>query len=224
MPPYRKSQRGWLTGDSLAPQTGRILVIPGDLAFLMAVNGALAELGMEHNWEQFGTVTPEDTAQAMRDMLQAYFVSEIPPEVEQMNTSLILFPASAFIPSGNAFVWFTSSTMELGGYWQQNPAQTADQFRWEQYIAPGNYNYQMTYLRQTTNGKGTFYITPDFSTFLVSVNIDFRGALLANQRFTGTFTVPEPGAKYIIGVDGTGASSGSSYIRPVQRLEMWRDS
>jgi hypothetical protein len=142
-----------------------------------------------------------------------------PPECIKMDTSLIVFPADFFVNSGNAFVWVSATAQELAGYWLQNPGQTADQWRVSRWFAPGVWEYQITYVRQTSAGKATFYITPDFATFPVSTTVDFRGTAANNQRFSGSFTIPATGGKYIIGMDGTGASSGAGFGRPISRIE-----
>lgn len=67
--------KAWLTPDSL-PTGGDIcrpLFIPDDIYLLAAVNGALEELAKSYNWEQFGSITPEATAERMRDMLDAWY-------------------------------------------------------------------------------------------------------------------------------------------------------
>jgi len=61
---------GWLTGDTV-PSADFVcarLVIPNDLALIIAVYGALDELTEYWNWEQFGLVTPDEAAQAMATM------------------------------------------------------------------------------------------------------------------------------------------------------------
>lgn len=63
----------YLTPDT-APGTTkcRVLIIPDDKEWLALVTGALSELTHAYNFEQFGTATPEQTAQAFRDMLALY--------------------------------------------------------------------------------------------------------------------------------------------------------
>jgi len=64
------SRQAWLTPDSIPTATiCRRLVIPDELGVKIAVSGALDLLGFAKNWEQFGSVTPDDMASAMRDML-----------------------------------------------------------------------------------------------------------------------------------------------------------
>jgi len=69
-------RHAWLTPDSIPTATiCRRCVIPDDLGIKIAVSGALDLLGDANNWEQFGTVSPDDIASAMRDMLWR-FVNE----------------------------------------------------------------------------------------------------------------------------------------------------
>lgn len=63
----------YLTPDT-APGTTkcRVLIIPDDKEWLALVTGALSELTHAYNFEEFGTATPEETAQTFRDMLALY--------------------------------------------------------------------------------------------------------------------------------------------------------
>lgn len=68
----------WLTGDTIPTIdfVCRRVVIPNDLALIIAVNGALDELTNAYNWEQFGTVTPDEAATAMNVMFAQYLQGE----------------------------------------------------------------------------------------------------------------------------------------------------
>lgn len=46
--------------------------IPNDLRLIGALTGALGQLGKDFRWEQFGAATPEETAEAMLDLLSRY--------------------------------------------------------------------------------------------------------------------------------------------------------
>lgn len=146
----------------------------------------------------------------------------IEPECDPMNTNVVLFPSTAVVKTGGAFIWVVNTSNELGGYWQQNPPLTGDKFGWEEFLAAGDWSYVFSYVRGTANGKADFKIATAGGSTLENVNFDLRGAALFNARFTGTFTVPAGGAQCDISLEGTGASSGSSYTRPIGRLEMWR--
>lgn len=63
----------FLTGNSTSPGYAcRILRIPGDLQFMMAVTGALRELVFSYNWEEFGEMTPEECAAAALEMFEDF--------------------------------------------------------------------------------------------------------------------------------------------------------
>lgn len=49
------------------------MFIPDDEEFLAIVNGALLDLTYERNFEQFGDLTPEETAEYFRVMYRRYF-------------------------------------------------------------------------------------------------------------------------------------------------------
>jgi|GEM_PF-5611034 len=65
----------WLTGN--APTADdficRRLFIPNEQSIIIAVNGALGELGKAENWEQFGTLSPDEAAQLMLTMTTDFF-------------------------------------------------------------------------------------------------------------------------------------------------------
>lgn len=63
----------WLTPDTLPTETFcRQLSIPNDPLILAAVSGALYPLTKSYNWEEYGSVTPDEIASAMLDMFDAY--------------------------------------------------------------------------------------------------------------------------------------------------------
>lgn len=62
--------RAWLTPDDLPPTTiCRRLSIPDTPLFRIAVTGCLMLMTEPENWEQFGAITPEETAAAAAVML-----------------------------------------------------------------------------------------------------------------------------------------------------------
>lgn len=70
-------RKAWLTGDGVG--TGyicRTLRIPNDITVMSALNGALVILGDENNWEQFGTMSPQEMAKIFNTIIDEYFKSE----------------------------------------------------------------------------------------------------------------------------------------------------
>jgi len=67
------SQLGWLTPNAAPGDTVcRVLTIPNDPAWIAIVAGALLSLTYPFNFEQFGTATPDDTAQAFAVMFDDF--------------------------------------------------------------------------------------------------------------------------------------------------------
>jgi len=67
----------YLTPDTLPTDTiCRVLFIPNDRDFLAIVTGALEELTFAYNFEEFGTLTPEQTAEAYTTMFNAFCFNE----------------------------------------------------------------------------------------------------------------------------------------------------
>lgn len=87
----------------LTPQTTpatficRRLRIPNDIGYLMAVNGALAELALARNWEQFGDVTPEEARAAMLNMLLDTLDSVCDEGTPEPGEMLIFTPDASLI-------------------------------------------------------------------------------------------------------------------------------
>lgn len=70
------ARHAWLTpDDDAAGYITRRLLIPNSLPIVMAVNGAIASLADVWNWEQHGSMTPEETAEVMNLMVLDYFQS-----------------------------------------------------------------------------------------------------------------------------------------------------
>lgn len=61
----------WLTPSEEGDTVYRLLRIP--VGFITHVNGALCSLEYVWNWEQYGTLTPEECAEAMQNMVTRYF-------------------------------------------------------------------------------------------------------------------------------------------------------
>lgn len=63
----------WLTGDEIPEDTFcRVIRLPNDPVFIQAVNGALLDLAYAHNWEQLGTLTPQQVAEKFDEIYIEY--------------------------------------------------------------------------------------------------------------------------------------------------------
>lgn len=69
----------YLTGDTPEPNKWycRVTRIPHSLGFLQAVGGALAELTHPWNWEKFGTMTPDESAEAATNLYLEWANSDV---------------------------------------------------------------------------------------------------------------------------------------------------
>jgi len=68
----------WLTPDAPTGTICRRLIIPGGLDWLAIVTGALNELIYGYNFEQYGTVSPQDTAAAFNEMFDHFCFDDDP--------------------------------------------------------------------------------------------------------------------------------------------------
>lgn len=67
----------WLTGDNIpVDEFCRVIRVPNDPVFIQAVNGALLDLTYAGNWEQHGTLTPEEQAEKFDEIYVAYTESK----------------------------------------------------------------------------------------------------------------------------------------------------
>jgi len=141
----------------------------------------------------------------------------ISPECEQMNSNIILYPDRASVTSGGIPVWTSQTGSSLGGVWMPTPAASGDSMRWDFYLGSGRYNIDMIYQRNTNNGKGDIKIYDPSLTLITTIAVDMRGALQFNTVSGGSFDLPV-GGRIRVEWNGTGASSGSVYNRPLQRV------
>jgi microcystin-dependent protein len=100
----------WLTPDESETYVYRVLKVPGK--FLSAVNGALLELTRYENWEQHGTLTPEESAYTMLLFFDyysrsKYFVigSIIPVATEVLPENMLLCDGSIHNRSDYPELW-----------------------------------------------------------------------------------------------------------------------
>lgn len=68
----------WLTPNSPPPddERGRCFSVPDDVELIAAVSGALLPLTYAANWEQFGSMTPDEAASIMSAAFEAFVESE----------------------------------------------------------------------------------------------------------------------------------------------------
>lgn len=94
----------WLTPDSIpAEHICRELSIPNEPEIIAAVYGAILELTYPHNWEQFGTVTPEAMASAMAEMFTSLVDASEGACGANMEAPILIFDQKAQNTDGGSF-------------------------------------------------------------------------------------------------------------------------
>jgi len=194
------------------------LYIPDDDSYLALVAGLLTLAGNPLNYIDPDSAQTEGVTAVFRD---AYIQTtwdgcDTPPEGGNMSTSAILLPDMASVTSGATPAWTADGTSSLGGYWIANPALTGDSMFWQLFLAAGSYDIDMTYLRNTVNGKGDLKVYDADGNLLVTIAIDLRGAVQRNTVAGGSFDNPIGGRVKVEWV-GTG-TTGANFFRSVQRI------
>lgn len=100
----------WLTGDVTNPTDYlcRVLRIPNDISLVMAVNGALLMLTRDFLWKEFGSETPQQAAELMSVMFDAYLASGLDCENMSHFNLQVITASGNYIPSAglvNALVF-----------------------------------------------------------------------------------------------------------------------
>jgi len=145
-----------------------------------------------------------------------------PPECLNMNSLITLFPSNAAVKTGNALVLVVDATARINSYWQQNPSASTDKFSWDVWMDRGLYSFRWTYMRTTGSAIINLQIS-DAGGVAENTSWDMYGTTLANQVFTGSFTLTEGGQTEIgMLVNGRNASNTTAYLNRTVMLEIWK--
>jgi len=140
----------------------------------------------------------------------------VPPECEQMNSNIILYPDFASVTSGATPTWTSQTGSTLGGVWLTTPALTGDTIRWDFYLSAGKYDIDLVFQRATANGRVNLKIYDPSLTLLATIAVDLRGAAQFNTILGGSFDLPVSG-RIRVEMQGDG-TSGATFNRPIQRV------
>lgn len=214
-----QNKRAWLTGNTLSGSRGRVLVIPGDINFLMAVNGALLPLIYADNWEAFGTVTPEAAAAAMQTMYLDYLTSEVILPVS--DSEITLFPGNMTVVAGNPISNAINAGARGNMTSQQSPNINGNSRRAFRYMQAGTWQYRLTAATVASGCALQITIVDADGTLHILPAINLRSAATTlNVVFSGTFTLNQSGLTEIF--FGVGAGTTGGFADFLQLLEMWR--
>jgi len=150
----------WLTPNAAGGETARrVLSIPVEL--LPHVNGALQQLTEVWNWEQDGTMTPDQAAALSAAMMEEYYVTILGDDV---NGRLVTVPVWRPIAHSASWVWEGANNQFNGGWWRSNTADPS--------------NNSVTF--QAWIGDGVWYVRSLMATTPQSaiVEVDLNGAYI----------------------------------------------
>lgn len=182
----------WLTGDEV-PTTFkcREVRIPDNPAFVSALNGAVLELTYPHNWEQFGTLTPQEMAAAFLDV---YFALQddqcVEPQTVIYPASFEINPLSARVFGGGVPTFTVNTTVVNGLYAEQLPAALGTQLVYPFYCRAGTYDMMLIGLRSTIYAQTKYYLD---DVDLVTAHDWYNAATQTNFQQTFSMVVPADG-------------------------------
>jgi hypothetical protein len=197
----------YLTPDS-APGTTicRTLVIPADTYWLAIVNGALSELCKKWNFEKYGELTPEETAEAFAVMFDDFLASECEgaPAMVYPDNAFLLY--QQFEPLfGNPMAASLVASQFLGFVYFNSPGTTDDYSRATITLRAGDYKLYILYQSATNGGKKKVW----FNTDNVGEVDMYHSPAQVDQTATFNITQTEDGQAEI-GIEGNGKNASSS--------------
>lgn len=174
----------YLTGNSIpVGQKCRVIHVPDDPAFMAALNGAMLELTYPYNWEQFGTLTPDEMAQAFIEIYGEFADSVcVEPETVIYPQHFDINCLLAKVVAGNSLLRAISTTQYFQYTIEQSPFTAAgNKMSFPFYCAAGQYD--IVILAHMANNCG------NFRSFVDGVNVNqdqggYNSTAIANVRFT----------------------------------------
>ena len=147
----------WVTVDTAGGfPTCRILSVPP--AFLSIIGGALQDTTDPDNWEQAGTLTPEQCAAICQGIVDDYYESDCLPAGATMNINQIYpLPIKTFSGAGAFDLVVSASAVTCSYVRMTSPAQF-NSVEWRIFLAEGTYVCEVMYGRRNSAGQGTMLI------------------------------------------------------------------
>lgn len=183
----------YLTPDTLPSGTYcRTVLIPAHIDWLIIVNGALSELLKAENFEQFGSITPEEVADRFEIMFFEFRDSE----------------CEVAVPVGCTMIWHETIPPDRWLLCDGGAAFVAD---YPELFDLWGYKY---------GGSGTQFGLPDMgdhSPMGQGGNVgldDYAGAvdhsLITDEQPSHTHSITDPGHDHVISLRGSGTAGGTS--------------
>lgn len=228
----------WLTGDAIPEDFFcRVIRVPNDPTFIQAVNGALLDLAYVENWEQHGTLTPEQVAEKFDEIYIEYTQSscDVTPIGALMMFAADSQPEKWLICDGAAVSRSTyadlfavigtnygagngTTTFNIPDFRDLSPMGSGGNFVGQPGAAFGEYEHTLTVFEMPTHNHAVSdpgHVHPPLSpstTFLGNkpsgTNTAPASTFLGTAATTGSATTG-------IGVDNTGGGLPHNNIHPV---------
>jgi len=198
----------WLTGDTIPETTTcRVIRIPDDPTFRRALSGALLELTKAENWEQFGTLTPEEQASAFLDALWTFETDKCETVNYPIHTQVSMLHATQV--SGNGTLALATFAGWGGYYLRYATPANGQSIQTSFYLAKGSYNVYFWGWRANTQGKLDWYVD---NTLKVSAQ-DWYSASNNYLPLSAGITIDTDGNHLLKAVvNGKHASSSNYYV------------
>ena len=220
---------GWYETPDTLPGTKRCyqIEIPDNPEIIASVIGQLQELANPKTWSYIGDVTPDEIAEAMRDMVGEMTESECEMPVPEVGyqTRITLWHRWAQIQTGNALQTVIDATNMHNHYVRQNTAAIGDETYQECWLSEGLWQIRVLYFRAVVNGKVSFIFQHQPSLAQVTpISLqDLSGATQANSVLTASFTITQAGHYKMFTNVGAGGASTGGFFCPIIHTELWRD-
>lgn len=218
----------FLTGDVPAGSSHCYpLFVPDDLYFRLAVRGAIWELTKPEAWEQFGTLTPDESAALALEMYESFAQSECEGGGDM---ELI---ATAVLAADAAYIEFTSipatyETLVAIATLRSDDSGSYDSLRMQFNGDDGNnYDYAGTRL---IHSSGTLQAT----TSLLTASISMPRSMAAAASLAGMFNVQRfeiphyadsSKPRMVYGIGSSGATmANTAQMASVSNFGLWRNT
>jgi len=194
----------WITPDETGDSNiARCLSVPEKLQ--PAVNWSLEQLTFAANWEQVGDLTPDECAEAMADVIAAYYesVCELPAEYPD---NFAFFWEEMKVITGNALLVNLNTGIYYAMRWQQSAAAINDELEISCLLRAGTYLLTQIDHRSNVSGQQQWYVDGVAQTGVLEL---YNSSNQNNHITTKTMVIPDDGVHVLRSkVPSKNASSG----------------
>ena len=178
----------WLTGDEIPEETFcRVIRVPNDPVFIHAVSGALLDLTYAQNWEQAGTLTPQQQADAF-DQIYIDFTQEMCIEADDLiyPKSFMAFGHIAKMVGSGALQQIFLANLQFGQYTRVVTPYINQEYEIEVLLAKGNWRFNWLAITNNSSGINRFRVD---RTDTIFQNDYYSATQLINQQTVNNQTV-----------------------------------